>query len=165
MSRGKRVLAAWAIAILLVASSISPLLAAKPDRFTIDLDDPDAEAFYAELLSEACGAEIAVDFEGSVRVLVFTDRHGNWKREINKYWIRDTFTNVETGASVLLKDVGPDLFWLSRDGHLTLAITGRSLTGSGVIGRVVIDLDTGEVVHSAGKDVGSIADQVCPAIT
>ncbi len=165
MSRVQRFLAAWAAAVLLVASSISPLLAAKPDRFIIDLDDAGAEAFYSELLSDACGADVAVDFEGSLTIHVFTDRHGAWKREINKYWIRDTFTNVETGASVLLKDVGPDLYSLSRDGHLIIAITGRSLTGSGVIGRVVIDLDTGEVLHVAGKDAGSIADQVCPAIT
>lgn len=165
MSRVQRFMAAWVAAVLLVASSISPLLAAEPDRFIVDLDDAAAEAFYSEFLSEACGAEIVADFEGSVTVHVFTDRHGNFKREINKYWIRDEFTNVETGASVLLKDVGPDLFWLSREGHLILALIGRSLTGSGVIGRVVIDLDTGEVVHVAGKDVGSVADQVCPAIT
>ena len=44
------------------------------------------------------------------------------------------------------------------------AITGPSLTGSGVIGGVVIDLDTGETLHISRESVGSIVDQVCDAI-
>ena len=45
-----------------------------------------------------------------------------------------------------------------------MAITGRSLTGSGVIGRTLVNLDTGEVVQESGRVVGSIVEQVCPII-
>ncbi len=148
----------------LVALVATPASAAKPSREVVSLDDPIAEAFWSAELSAACGAPIVADFEGSVTIHVFTDRNGDFKREIDKYWIRDTFTNTATGASILLKDVGPDLIFIGKDGALYVAITGRSLTGSGVIGRTPINLDTGEVVQQSGRVVGSLADQVCPII-
>ena len=150
---------------LLSLALASPALAAKPSKEVISLDDPEAEAFYSALLTEACGVPVEADFEGTVTVHVFTDRHGEIKREIHKYWIRDTFTNTETGATVLLRDVGPDIIWVGRDGDTYIALTGRSLTGSGVIGRTVYNLDTGELISESGKVVGSIADQVCPHLT
>lgn len=160
-----RAVAAAMAAIALLALTVGSTLGARPLKMTIDLDDPGEEADASAFLTDACGFGVAVDIEGSVTLHVFLDRDGEWGREIDKWWIRDTFTNVETGASILLKDVGPDVIRVDREGRLTVAITGRSLTGSGVIGRVVIDADTGEVLHIAGKDVGSIADQVCDAIS
>jgi hypothetical protein len=74
-------------------------------------------------------------------------------------WIR--LSNPATGASVTLHDVGPDLFWLSDDGSVLHAIIGRSPGGSGYIGRFVENLDTGEVLFVAGKELGSFYDQVC----
>jgi hypothetical protein len=152
------------LAMALVAVLVAPAAAATPTREVIDLDDPAAEAFWSEVLTDACGFEVAVDFEGTVTVHVFTDRRGDFRMEIDKYWIRDRFTNVETGATVLLKDVGPDQVRVRNDGQVTLAIVGRSLTGSGVIGRVLYDLDTGELLQMSGREVGPIEDQVCPAI-
>ncbi len=148
----------------LVAMLATPSLAAKPIREVISLDDPLAEAFWSAELTAACGAPIVADFEGTLTVHVLTDRNGDFKREIDKYWARDTFTNTDTGASTLLKDVGPDIVFIGRDGALYVAITGRSLTGSGVIGRTLVNLDTGEVVRESGRVVGSVADQVCPVI-
>jgi hypothetical protein len=153
------------LVVAVVATLIAtPVFAAKPFREVISLDDPAAEAFWSAALSAACGAPIVAQFEGTVTVHVFTDRDGDFKREIDKFWARDTFTNTETGASVLLKDVGPDIVFVGRDGDLYVAITGRSLTGSGVIGRTLVNLDTGEVVRESGRVVGGIADQVCPVI-
>lgn len=151
-------------ALALAAVVAVPALAAPPVRETFDLDDPAAEASWSAFLTDACGFPVAVDFAGSVTSHVFLDTSGEWSHQVDKWWIRDRFTNVATGATILLKDVGPDVYRIDRDGHLTIAITGRSLTGSGVIGRVVVDLDTGEVVHMAGREVGSVPDQVCPAI-
>ena len=150
---------------LLSLALATPAFAAKPSKEVFSLDDPAAEAFYSALLSGACGVPVKADFEGTVTVHVFTDRHGDFKREIDKYWIRDTFTNTETGATVLLRDVGPDIIWVGRDGNTYIALTGRSLTGSGVIGRTVFNFDTGELLSQAGKEVGSIIDQVCPLLT
>lgn len=161
----RRRIGAWFLGMAIVAIAATPVLAAPPTREVFDMDDPVAEAFWSDLLTAECGVPVAVDFRGSVTVHTFTDRAGAWKRQIDKYWIRDAFTNTATGASIVLKDVGPDLWSINRRGELVIAITGRSLTGSGVIGRVVINLDTGEVDHIAGRSVGSVADQVCPAIS
>jgi ABC-type glycerol-3-phosphate transport system substrate-binding protein len=152
------------IASLLSLALATPALAAKPSKEVRSLDDPGLEAIYSAALTVACGVPVQADFEGTVTVHVFTDRHGDFKREIDKYWIRDTFTNTETGATVLLRDVGPDIYWVGRDGHTYIALTGRSLTGSGVIGRTVFNLDTGELVSQSGNVVGSIVDQVCPLL-
>lgn len=154
-----------AAAALISLALATPAMAAKPHREVISLDDPEAEAFYGALLSDACGVPVEADFEGTVTVHVFSDRHGNFKREIDKYWIRDRFTNTDTGATVLLRDVGPDIYWIGRDGATYIALTGRSLTGSGVIGRTVFNVDTGELISESGKVVGSIVDQVCPHLT
>jgi hypothetical protein len=148
----------------LVALSATPALGGTPSREVISLDDPAAEAFWSAELTAACDAPIVADFEGTVTVHVFTDRNGDFKREIDKYWIRDTFTNTDTGASILLKDVGPDIIFFGKDGALYVAVTGRSLTGSGVIGRTLVNLDTGEVVRESGRVVGSIFDQICPIV-
>ena len=82
----------------LVALVATPALAAKPIRDVISLDDPDAEAFWSAALTAACGAPIVADFEGTVTVHLFTDRTGEFKREIDKYWARDTFTNTSGSA-------------------------------------------------------------------
>ena len=152
------------VAGALVALVATPALAAKPSREVFSLDDPLAEAFWSAELSAACDAPIVADFEGTVTVHQFTDRNGDFKREIDKFWARDTFTNTETGATIVLRDVGPDIYFVGRDGAVYVAIIGRSLTGSGVIGRTLVNLDTGEVVRESGLVVGSLADQVCPLI-
>lgn len=162
--RYARAVVAAAAAVALLALTVGSTLGARPIKQTIDLDDPVAEEFWSGVLTAECGVPIAMDIEGRVTIHVFQDRDGTWRHEIDKWWIRDTFTNLESGASILLKDVGPDVIRVDRQGRLTVAITGRSLTGSGIIGRVVIDLDTFEVLHSAGKEVGSFIDQVCAAI-
>lgn len=161
--RWSSVIAAAVSAATLMALLTVSALGARPTKETVDLDDPQSEADWSAFMTEACGFPVAVDFEGSVTYHTFVDRHGEWSHAIDKWWVRDRFTNVESGASILLKDVGPDIWRVNAAGQLTIAITGRSLTGSGVIGRVLINLDTGETV-SSGKEVGSIVDQVCPAI-
>jgi hypothetical protein len=149
------------MAILLTAVLAAPALAAKPTREVIDIGTPADEAADAAFLTALCGFPITVTTDATVTVHVFTDRHGDFMREIDKYLIRETFTNPASGESVTLHDVGPDLFWFNRDGELLLALVGRSLTGSGYIGRFVLNLDTGETVHVAGKSVGSLEGQVC----
>jgi hypothetical protein len=48
-------------------------------------------------------------------------------------------------------DTGPDLLKSDpKTGHVVTAITGRSIAGSGAIGRVVVDPDTGEVLSVSG---------------
>ncbi|HUG49297.1 MAG TPA: hypothetical protein VMP67_12920 [Candidatus Limnocylindria bacterium] len=160
----RRLSSIW-LAFLLCVLVAAPALAAKPFMETIDLDNPDDEAFYSELFTSACGAPIAADIWGSVRIKVFTDQEGNFKRQINKWFIRIRLTNTETGTSILIKDVGPDILWLDKNGDLLVAITGRSVTGSGVIGRVVVNLTTNEVVSESGKPLGDWVENGCGALT
>ena len=115
-------------------------------------------------MTAACGTEIDVDLTGRIIVLVFDKPVSEGVVELNVFHIDATFTNPETGATLSLHDVGPDVYFV-RDGKLFVAVTGRSTTGSGVIGRVVFDVETGEVVFEAGKPVGDYVETVCEALT
>ena len=158
--RGHMSLAAL-LALLMTAALAAPALAGKPTREVIDIGTPADEAEWGAYMTALCGFTITASIESTVTVHVFTDRNGEFKREIDKYLSWDTFTNPATGASVTLHDVGPDLFWFNHDGELMLAIVGRSLAGSGYVGRFVINLDNDEVVHISGRFVGSFEDQIC----
>jgi hypothetical protein len=48
---------------------------------------------------------------------------------------------------------------------MMLAQIGRSLSGSGSIGRVVVNLDTGEVVATAGRRVGTLEEVICAPLS
>lgn len=150
---------AAALALSIALPSVA--LAAKPYREVIDLGTPDAEREASEFVTEACGFSVEASFDSRMIMHVFFDQQGAFKREIDNYLSWLTFTNPATGTSVTLHDVGPDLVWFSKDGSLLIASIGRSLGGSGYIGRLVFNLDTGEVVFVAGRFVGSGYDQVC----
>jgi hypothetical protein len=153
-------------ALIAFAVLAGPAVAAKPTRTVVDLDDPAFEAEIGGVLSEACDAEIVADASGHVIISVFTDRTGEFKHELNVFGTHVTFTNADTGATYGLVDVGPDIYSIDRrTGHLTVAVTGRSLTGSGVIGRVVIDLETGEILSSVGNPQGDWVANACAALT
>ncbi len=151
------------VALTAMLAFAGPAAGAKPSRVVIDLDDPAIEAEEAALVSEACGTEIDVDLSGRIIILVL-DKPDTGVVELNVFHIEATFTNPKTGATFSLLDVGPDVYFV-RDGKLFVAITGRSLTGSGVIGRVVVDVETGEVVFEAGQPVGDYPEIVCEALT
>jgi hypothetical protein len=46
-----------------------------------------------------------------------------------------------------------------------IAYTGRNLTDTGVIGRTVMNMNTGDAVSIAGNGNFSILDQVCPLLS
>jgi len=147
-------------ALVLTAVLAAPALAAKPSREVI-VGTTEELAADSAFVTELCGFEVSASGSSRVIVHVFTDSTGAFVREIDGYQIVETFTNVATGMSVTLHDVGPDRVWLARDGTTMLAQVGRSLTGSGYIGRVVVNLDTGEVVSTAGREVGSLEEVIC----
>jgi hypothetical protein len=159
-----RALRAPAIALamipMLIATLASPAAAAKPSREVIDIGTPADEAVVGAIFTELCGFPVTASIESRVTVLVFTGRDGEFRRELDIYASMDILLNG-SGGSVTLHDLGPDVFWLSRDGALLYAAVGRSLTGSGYIGRVVVNLDTGEELLVAGKIVGTLEEQVC----
>jgi hypothetical protein len=153
-------------AVVVFALLVGTAAAASPTKLVFDLNDPVVEADFAGILTTACGTEITADLRGHVIVLLFAGRKGETRPEIDVFGTHATFTNVDTGATYSLVDVGPDIYAFDRKtGHLTVAVTGRSLTGSEVIGRVVFDLDTGKIISSAGNPQGDWVENACAALT
>lgn len=123
-----------ALIVLLVAS---PVVAARPAIFSFADDDVADGEFFSDL----CGFEITSESSG--HVIFHNAKRGandfisNW--QIN-YWLHSAT------ASYHLVDAGPDMTH-RQAGADTFTVTGRSLTGSTVIGRLIIDLDSGEVTY------------------
>lgn len=162
MSRSRRVIGLLLMSGLLVAAMAPAVQAAGPTTETINLNDPAIDADETAWASDWCGFPVDADVSGRIAFKVFpSDRRG--VVELDIYGIRVTYVNPATGAWVKLRDIGPDRFFV-KHGQAYVAITGRSANGSGVYGVVIIDLQTGEVVHNAGKDAGIFNDWFCDAI-
>jgi hypothetical protein len=145
----------------LLALAVGTARAAAPTTMVIDLNDPAIDADESAFASDVCDFPIVADVSGHIRLVTFDG--GGSVQNLNLYNVLATYTNPETGATYRLRDIGPDRFYVKR-GVLYVAVTGRSETGSGVIGVVKINLDTGEVVHSAGKGIGFFYDRLCAAV-
>jgi hypothetical protein len=162
MTKGRAILTTMLISLALTAAAT----AATPTKTVISFDDPELEAAIAKDLTAACGTPVAVDLSGKVEIIVLDKTTSAGAIEINAFETRGTFTNIETGATASLVDAGPDLLkYDPKSGHVVVAITGRSLTGSGVVGRVVVDLDTGEVLSVAGLVKGDWIENICAELT
>jgi hypothetical protein len=157
---------AFVSAVVLTLAVAGAAAAARPEKTVISFDDPALEAEVAADLTAACGAPIAVDLSGKVEIIVFDKSQQAGVTEVDAYETRATFTNTDTGATTSLVDAGPDLLkYDAKTGRVVLAITGRSLTGSGVVGRVVVDLDTGEILSVAGLTKGDWIENICAELT
>jgi hypothetical protein len=157
---------AFVSAVVMTLALATAATAARPEKTVISFDNPELEAEVAADLTAACGAPIAVDLSGKVEIIVLNKSRQAGAIEIDAYETRGTFTNTATGATATLVDVGPDLVkYDPKTGRVVVAITGRSLTGSGVIGRVVVDLDTGEVLSVSGLPKGDFIENLCRELT
>jgi hypothetical protein len=150
------------VAVLPVAAAPQPNEHARPQVIDFDLIEPEAAAFF----TAACGFPVTVDAEGWVKIIPLTTA-GNGRRqplELNIYHLSSETLSSEWGSFQTPLDVGPDVIYL-EDGVVKVALTGRSTTGSGVIGRVVINTDTGEVESEAGNVVfEDFVATVCAAL-
>jgi hypothetical protein len=161
----KRILVLPALAVAMLALAF-PAAAGKPVKFVVDLGTPANEAELAAIFTAACGAPISVAADGKVIVIVLDKPSARGVIEINAYEFHALVTNLSTGATTTIVDAGPDVLRIDPEtGHLFVAITGRSTTGSGVIGRVVIDLDTGEVLSVSGNELGDPVEAICAEVT
>jgi hypothetical protein len=133
---------------------------AGPETFRIDASEISEDE--SDFASDACGFTVEANLRGHIVVSVFPD-DARPIREIARFSIRATYKNPATGETYRLVDAGPDLF---KNG--TVAVTGRSITGSGVIGRVIFDTETGDILFEAGHRVnegdGAYIDAVCEAL-
>ncbi len=113
------------------------------------------------------GETLTVQGEGWQQTFPSPTPEGNRNLEHTVFHSDLTFSN-DAGDSWVFRDRGPDRIFL-LDGVPHIAITGRS-GGSGVIGQVVLDLVTFEVVKVAGNPVGeggpgAIDAAACDALT
>lgn len=107
-----------------------------------------------------CGTETIVrNITGWVQVRIF-DQPDNRNVVLEVFHQAFTFTN-SAGDTFVWHEVGPDLVYVS-EGNLFVAIVGRA---GGDIGRLVINLDTGDVVFEAGTNVGLPREQACAKLT
>lgn len=146
------------LAVLLGILAVSPVSAARPTVVIVDVSDPAREAGFEADLLRACGFPVDVEATGHVIMHQFNDNPR--LVEINNYRMFETFSANGT-TLVVHPDSGPDVIWVGRDGHLYIALVGRSVTGSGVVGRTVFDLTTLELVSSNGHELGDFIAWVC----
>ena len=139
-----RRIATVVLAGLLALAVAAPAFAARPTIISFAEDD----AADSELFTELCG--FAVTSLSSGHVILHNDKNGA-VTGIANYQINNWLYSA-TGSYHLV-DAGPDML-LTKAGVEFLVITGRSLTGSSVIGRVELNLTTGEVIYH-GNLVGS----------
>lgn len=153
--------------ILLSLGLFTPALAAKPEMFTIMVDD----TFVA---GECDGFSVIEHVEGRVKVSTHFDKNGNFVMEIARFSLRHTYTNSETGAFLFTPDVGIDKIVINEDGSGSVAVVGIVarivVPGEGPVfrhlGRIVFDIDTGEVVFEAGQhdDFANLLPALCSAL-
>jgi hypothetical protein len=153
---------------LLTLVSFSPVFAAKPE--TVTIRDP-----YTVVYDDLCDFPVQLRGVGSIRYATYTDRQGNPMMTIENYRLRDIFTNLETGKSIFTADAGIDKYTIDRHGDEIFASIGLQtrivVPGQGIIaarvGRLVVNLTTGEVVSIAGpRDEWDTVDSaICAALS
>jgi hypothetical protein len=166
--------ASWSRRLLLICSTIllslglfTPALAAKPEIFTILVDDT--------FVIEGCdGFSVIERVQGRIKVSIHFDQDGNFVMQIARFSLRHTYTNSETGASLFSPDVGIDKTVINEDGSGTTAVIGIVarivVPGEGTVfrhlGRIVFDINTGEVVFEAGQhdDFADLLPALCSAL-
>jgi hypothetical protein len=143
----------------------SPAINPEPAPARVPADGNGNKAVFPvdDHLQVACrsGDILRADVTGWVQVRTF-DQAGNRNVELNVFHLLITYTTA-AGETFIWHDVGPDHYYLDN-GNLIVAATGRS-TGSGVIGHVLINLDTGVVEFTAGKEFGDIDELACATLT
>ena len=164
---GYRRLLVTAITVLLSLMLVTSALAAKPEIFTISVDD-------TFVLGACDGFDVIEQVEGQIKVSTHFDKDGNFLMEIARFSLRHTYTNSETGASLRSQDVGIDKIVVDEDGSGTVAVIGIIthvvVPGEGPVfthlGRIVFDLNTGEVLLEAAPhdDFADLLPALCTAL-
>ena len=140
--------------ILLMLAGVA--YSAKPETTKFDLSVISEDE--SEFASEACGFPIEAVVRGHIITTIFSEGP-NPHVAIHRFNARVLYTNLDTGETYRLIDAGPDI-----ESDDTIAVIGRSITGSGVIGRVVFDLETDEILFEAGNRVHAAGEEYITAV-
>jgi len=156
------------LTVLLSLSLFTTALAAKPDFITIPVDVTFERG-------ECAGFTVIEHVEGLLKFSIHFDQDGNFAMQIVRFIRgRHTFMNSETGATLFSPDVGIDKTTISQDGSETLAVMGFEtrivVPGEGLVyarvGKIVLNLNTGEVVFEAGQydDFADLLPALCSVL-
>lgn len=158
--------APWLVPVVAAAflgCAALPASAAPPVRF-VDPVDAEEEELLTNLFTEACGVPVDVEGSGRSTTTEFTNGAGELVRVQVVFATRFVVTNTDTGATFTLRDVGPDRILFENGVAVELQQIGRSVTGSGVIGRTIVDLTGQQPDRSTGKVFGDFVERTCDAI-
>ena len=106
------------------------------------------------------GAQLRLNFRGWVQVKLFENSR---RVELDVWHTTHTWTNA-AGETFVDREIGPDRYYLDRDGNLILSITGHG-PAFGVMGQIVINLTTGEVIKVTGPAHPDHLTLACNALT
>jgi len=150
--RRLRIAALGAAAVLMMSAGAT--LAAQPTITFVDFSqfEPFAEADW----TAECGFPVDVEFEGHI---IFREFAGPRLIEVNTWQTRQSYS-ANGKTYVAPSTNGPDILWLAGDSTTYLAIMGRS-PADGLIGRLVLNDDTGAVVSRHGREIDNPFDDVC----
>ena len=154
----RRCLTGWAASILALVGVLAPGVAsgAAPTIETIVVDD----TFVDEDLSEACGVEVTVRLQGTIRVRTFSgERTG--VAGVNTINLGATAT--ADGRTFRLRDVGADVTRIEPDGTAVLLISGQ--VPFAFAGVLKIDLETGEAILEPRDRSEEQIARACAALT
>jgi hypothetical protein len=164
---GYRRLFVSSFTVLLSLILVTSVFAAKPDSFTIPVDD-------LVTVGDCGGFELMEHIEGTIRVSEHVDRDGNFVMSLSRFSLHHTYINSVTGDTLRTPDVGLDKVTVNEDGSGTVAVIGIVgrivIPGEGLVfahlGRIVFDLETDAVVFEAGRhdDFGELFALLCEAL-
>jgi hypothetical protein len=148
------------ILALLALALAAPTLAAKPTIISFEDDDAADSAFFSGL----CGFEVIAESSG--HVVIHNPKRGAATEIFN--WNINIWLSSESGSYHLI-DAGPDML-LTKAETTYFTVTGRSITFSTVIGRVEVNLDTGDVIYHGNLVGDEVFDpnwfaQICAALS
>jgi hypothetical protein len=165
-----RLAQATGMAVALCLGTVCAALAVTPTTESYAIDS----SFTPPILSAACGFDVTRHVFGTLTIRTYTDKAGNFVREVDSYKLTETLT--ANGITLTGKTVQQIYVGLLPDGGFTVTVVGSdfrlALRGSGIsfgaVGRLVLVFDANGDLTGVTQDVGDArADYsaICAALT
>jgi hypothetical protein len=107
------------------------------------------------------GEELILHVEGWSQIRTFSNSN---RVELEVFHVVHTWRN-SAGETFVDREIGPDRYYIDKNtGHLILASTGK-LSFAGVMGQIVTDLTTGDVIFVTGPGFPDHLALACAALT